>query len=249
MAGHSKWANIKHRKAAQDAKRGKIFTKHIRDIITAAKSGGGEINDNPNLRLAVEKARKDNMTKDVIDRAIKRGTGELSGDDYVENVYEAMAPGGVAVLIRTLTDNGTRTFPNVRTAVNKGGGTLGAEGSVMWQFKHCGLIVYPNTIGDEDTIMEAALEAGASDFQVEGDFYKIITEVPDFGTVRDEMVKQFGDAAEDPDLTYIPTNMIEISDLETAQKIQKLADLIDEDDDVQEVITNMDISDEIAEQL
>ena len=248
MAGHSKWANIKHRKAAQDAKRGKIFTRLIRDIITAAK-GGGDINDNPSLRLAVEKARKENMTKDVIDRAIKRGTGELQGEDYVENVYEAMAPGGVAIVIRTLTDNGTRTFTNVRTAVSKNGGTLGAPGSVMWQFNHRGLMVYANTIGEEDAVMEAALEAGAEDFQVEGDVYKIITEVADFGAVRDAMKEQFGDAIEDPDLTYLPTNFSAVADLDTAEKIQKLVDAIDEDDDVQEVITNMDLSEDIAAQL
>lgn len=247
MAGHSKWANIKHRKAAQDAKRGKVFTKHIRDIMTAARSGGGDINDNPNLRLALDKARKDNMTKDVMDRAIKRGTGELQGEDYVEKVYEAMI-GSVAVVIKTLTDNGTRTFTNVRTAVNKNGGMLGEPNSVMWQFKHCGLIMYPTSIGSEDEVMEVALEAGASEFEVDGDYYKIETEVTDFGAVRDALAEKYGDA-EDPDLTYVPTNWMEVSDLETAQKIQKLVDAVDEDDDVQEVITNMDASDEILEQL
>jgi YebC/PmpR family DNA-binding regulatory protein len=248
MAGHSKWSNIKHRKGAQDKKRGKIFTKHIRDIMTAAK-GGGDPNDNPSLRAALEKARKDNMTKDVIDRAVKRGTGELQGADYVENVYESMGPGGVAIVIRTLTDNGTRTFTNVRTAVTKNGGSLGAQGSVMWQFNHNGVIVLPSTSGEEDSVMESALEAGASDFEAEGDVYKVITEVADFGAVRDAMLTQFGEALEDPDLTYLPTNMIEITDLTVAQKVQKLVDAIDEDDDVQEVITNMDLPEEIAIQL
>lgn len=248
MAGHSKWANIKHRKAAQDAKRGKVFTRLIRDIITAARKGG-EINDNPNLRLAVEKARKENMTKDVIDRAIKRGTGEIKAADYVEKIYEAMGPGGVALVIRTLTDNGTRTYNNVRTAVNKNGGNLGEQGSVMWQYQHCGLIAYANTIGDEDAIMEAALEAGASDFETEGDVYKIITEVEDFATVRDALLPTYGDPLEDPDLTYIPTQTVPVADFATAEKIQKLVDAIDEDDDVQEVIPNWDITDEIAEKL
>lgn len=248
MAGHSKWANIKHRKAAQDAKRGKIFTRLIRDIMTAAKSGG-DPNDNPNLKLALDKARAANMTKDVMDRAIKRGTGEIQGEDYVEKVYEAMGPGGVALVIKTLTDNGTRTYNNVRLAVSKAGGNLGEQGSVMWQFNHNGLMVYPNTIGGEDEVMEAALEAGASDFEAEGDVYKIITEVPDFGAVRDAMNAQYGDAMEDPDLTYIPTNLIEVTDSETAEKVQKLVDSVEEDDDVQEVITNMDVSDEIAEKL
>lgn len=238
MAGHSKWANIKHRKAAQDAKRGKIFTRLIRDIITAAKKGG-DLNDNPSLRLAVDKARKENMTKDVIDRAIKRGTGEIKEADYVEKVYEATTSGGVAIVIKTLTDNGTRTYNNVRTAVNKNGGNLGEPGSVMWQFKHCGLIVYPTSIGEEDAVMEAALEAGAADFEVEGDVYKIITEVEDFGSVRDEVLPKYGEPLEDPDLTYLPTNTVEVSDAEILEKIEKLVEAIDDDDDVQDVITNV----------
>lgn len=248
MAGHSKWANIKHRKAAQDAKRGKIFTRLIRDIMTAAK-GGGNPDDNPSLKLALDKARAANMTKDVMDRAIKRGTGEIQGEDYVEKVYEAMGPGGVALVIKTLTDNGTRTYNNVRLAVSKGGGNLGEQGSVMWQFNHCGLMVYPTSIGGEDEVMEAALEAGASDFEAEGEVYKVITEVPDFGSVRDAMQEKYGDAIEDPDLTYIPNNWMEVTDSEIAEKVQKLVDLVDEDDDVQEVITNMDVSDEIAEKM
>tara|TARA_R110000868_G_scaffold189695_2_gene433007 strand:- start:51695 stop:52447 length:753 start_codon:yes stop_codon:yes gene_type:complete len=248
MAGHSKWANIKHRKGAQDAKRGKIFTKLIRDIMTAAKSGGAPA-DNPNLKLALDKARAANMTKDVIERAIKRGTGEIQGEDYVEKVYEAMGAGGVALVIKTLTDNGTRTYNNVRLAVSKAGGNLGEQGSVMWQFNHNGLIIFPNSIGEEDEVMEMAIESGAADFEAEGEIYKVITEVADFGIVRDAMVAKYGDPIEDPDLTYIPTNLIEVTDLETAQKIQKLVDAIDEDDDVQDVITNMDISDDIAEKL
>ena len=248
MAGHSKWANIKHRKAAQDAKRGKIFTRLIRDIMTAAKSGG-DPNDHPSLKLALDKARAANMTKDVMERAVKRGTGEIQGEDYVEKVYEAMGPGGVALVIKTLTDNGTRTYNNVRLAVSKGGGNLGEQGSVMWQFNHLGLMVYPNTIGAEDDVMEAALEAGASDFEAEGDVYKIMTEVADFGAVRDAMAEKYGAAIEDPDLTYIPTNWIEVTDQETAEKVQKLVDMVEEDDDVQEVITNMDLSEEVAEKL
>jgi len=249
MAGHSKWANIKHQKARQDAKRGKIFTKLIRDLMTAAKHGGGNVNDNSSLRLAVDVARKANMPKDVMERAIKRGTGELQGEDYVEKVYEGMGAGGVAIVVKTLTDNGTRTFTNVRTAFNKNGGNLGEGNSVMWQFKHAGLIVYPSTVGEEDDVMEVALEAGASDFEVEGEVYKIITEVPDFGSVRDAVVAKYGDPLEDPDLTYLPTNTMEVADLETAQKVQNLVDAIDDDDDVQEVITNMDVPEEIAAQL
>ncbi|MEC8467919.1 MAG: YebC/PmpR family DNA-binding transcriptional regulator, partial [Pseudomonadota bacterium] len=145
--------------------------------------------------------------------------------------------------------NGTRTYNNVRVAVSKGGGNLGEQGSVMWQFNHLGLMVYPNTIGAEDDVMEAALEAGASDFEAEGDVYKIMTEVADFGAVRDAMAEKYGAAIEDPDLTYIPTNWIEVTDQETAEKVQKLVDMVEEDDDVQEVITNMDLSEEVAEKL
>ena len=247
MAGHSKWANIKHQKAKVDAKRGKVFTKLIRDIMTAAK-GGGNPNDNPSLALAVKKAKDANMGKDVIERAIKRGTGEIQGDDYVERTYEGYGPCGVAIIVKTLTDNPTRTVTNVRTAFNKNGGNMGNDGAVAWMFKECGMIVYPQSVGEEDAVMEEAIMAGADDFAAEGEIYQITTQVADFGAVRDALQEKYGDA-EEADLTYVPTQTQDVSSLEDAQKVMKLQAALDDDDDVQDVIINMDISDEIAEQL
>lgn len=249
MAGHSKWSNIKHQKAKVDAKRGKIFTKLIRDLMVAARSGGsGDPNDNAALRLAVDTARKHNMPKDTMERAIKRGTGEIEGADYVEKTYEGYGPSGVAVMVKTLTDNSTRTVTNVRTTFNKNGGNMGNDGAVAWMFDQRGVIVYPEMAGDEDAVMEAAIEAGADDFEAADDLYRIITQVEDFGTVRDALQSAYGDA-ESADLTFIPNNLQAVEDLDTAQKVQKLVDALDEDDDVQDVIVNMDISDELAEQL
>ena len=248
MAGHSKWSNIKHQKARVDAKRGKVFDKLIRDLMTAARQGGGDPDANSALRLAMDTARKHNLPKDTMTRAIKRGTGEIAGDDYVEKTYEGYGPSGVAVMVVTLTDNGTRTVTNVRTAFNKNGGNMGNDGAVAWMFDSRGVIIYPQTIGDEDTAMEAALDAGAADFVPEGEIYKIITEVDDFGTVRNALQEQFGDAIE-ADLTYIPNNLQAIDDVATAQKVQKLVEALDDDDDVQDVICNMDLSDDIAAQL
>ncbi len=247
MAGHSKWANIKHQKARTDAKRGKVFTRLIRDIMTAAKAGGGDLGGNASLRLAVDKAKANNMGKDVIERAIKRGTGEIEGADYVERLYEGYAQAGVAVIVTTLTDNPTRTVTTVRTAFNKNGGNMGNEGAVAWMFDHKGLIIYPTTIGGEDAVMEAAIDAGADDFEAD-DLYKITTNVEDFGAVRDALVATYGEP-ESADLTYIPNQTQAVSDLETAQKIMNLVAALDEDDDVQDVIVNMDIDESIAAQL
>jgi YebC/PmpR family DNA-binding regulatory protein len=248
MAGHSKWANIKHQKARVDAKRGKVFTKLIRDIMTAAKQGGGDITGNPSLALAVKKAKDANMGKDVIDRAIKRGTGEIEGADYVERTYEGHGPGGVAVIVKALTDNPTRTVSNVRSTFGKNGGNMGNDGAVAWMFNACGLIVYLSRIGSEDEVMEVAIEAGADDFDVEDDFYRITTQVADFGAVRDALAEKYGEA-ESADLTYVPTQVQVVEDVETAQKIIKFTDALEDDDDVQDVFTNADVPDDIAEQL
>lgn len=248
MAGHSKWANIKHKKAREDAKRGKIFTRLIRDVITAAKSGGGDVNANPALRLAVEVARKNNMTKDTIERAIKRGTGEIAGEDYVERIYEGYAPGGVAIIVKTLTDNGTRTVTTVRTAFNKNGGNMGNDGAVAWMFEERGYIEYPASIGEEDAVMEAAIEAGASDFEAEEETYTIYTEVADFGEVRNALTEKFG-APEEADLTYVPKQTQPVSDKETAEKVMKLVEVLDDDGDVQDVITNMELAEDVQQAL
>ncbi len=248
MSGHSKWSTIKHQKARTDAKRGKVFTKLIRDLMTAARQGGGNINDNSSLRLAVESARKLNMPKDTMERAIKRGTGEIEGADYVEKVYEGYAPHGVAVIVKTLTDNGTRTVTNVRTAFNKNGGNMGNDGSVAWMFEEKGVIIYPQKIGEEDAVMEAAIEAGADDFEPEGEIYKILTSVTDFGIVRDAMQEKYGDAVE-ADLSYIPTQTQPITTVEQAESVLKLVAALDDDDDVQDVIINMDTPEEVTAQL
>jgi YebC/PmpR family DNA-binding regulatory protein len=248
MAGHSKWANIKHQKARVDAKRGKIFTKLIRDLMTAAKQGGGNPSDNPSLRLAMDAARKENMPKDTMERAIKRGTGEIEGAEYVEKTYEGYAPNGVAVIVKTLTDNTTRTVTNVRTAFNKNGGNMGNDGAVAWMFEEKGVIVYPNTIGDEDSVMEVAIEAGADDFVPEGDIYKIITAVADFGVVRDALDEKYG-KAEEADLSYIPTQTQAVETVEQAQAVLKLVAALDDDDDVQDVTINMETNEDIDRQL
>ncbi len=250
MAGHSKWANIKFRKAAQDKKRGKIFTKIIRDLMSAARQGGGDPAGNPLLRVALDAARKENMPKDTVERAIKRGTGEIEGADYVELTYEGYAPAGVAVMVKALTDNNVRTVTNVRTAFNKNGGNMGNDGAVAWMFRHCGQILYPLAIGEEESVMEAAIEAGADDFAADKEegFYKITTEVADFGAVRDALEEKFG-RAESADLTYIPTQTQPVNDAETAKAVMKLVDALEDDDDVQEVIVNMDLDDSVAEQL
>jgi YebC/PmpR family DNA-binding regulatory protein len=248
MAGHSKWANIKHQKARVDAKRGKVFTKLIRDIMTAAKQGGGDVGANPSLALAVKKAKDANMGKDVIERAIQRGTGEIEGADYVERTYEGHGPGGIAVIVKALTDNPTRTVSNVRTAFGKNGGNMGNDGAVAWMFTECGLILYPAGIGSEDEVMEAAIEAGADDFEVDEEMYKITTQVADFGAVRNALAEKYGEA-ESADLTYIPTQTQAVQDVETAQKVMKFTDTLEEDDDVQDVMTNADVPDEIADQL
>lgn len=248
MAGHSKWANIKHRKAAQDKKRGKIFTRLIRELMVAAKAGGGDPNTNPGLRLAIDNARAENMPKDTMERAIKRGTGEIEGADYVEINYEGHGPGNVAFIVKCLTDNKTRTVANIRTAFNKAGGRMGDNGAVAWMFDYKGIIEYPASIGEEDVIMEQALEAGADDFKAEGDMYQIITEVEDFATVLAAVKESLG-KPEEADLGYVCKQQTPVEDAETAQKVMAMIERIEEDDDVQTVFTSMDLSDSVAEQL
>lgn len=248
MAGHSQFKNIMHRKAAQDKKKAKVYTKYIRDIMTAARTGGGDPSANPLLRSLLEKARKENMTKDVLDRAIKRGTGEIAGADYIERVYEGYGAAGVAVIVTTLTDNPTRTITNIRTGFSKNGGNVGTEGTVAWMFKQSGQIVYPASVGSEDKIMEAAIMAGAEDVQSDDETHTILTSVPDFGTVRDELTAQFGEP-ETAELTYIATQTQTVTNLEAAQQIMKMVEVLEADDDVQSVTTNLDLPAEIAAKL
>jgi len=241
MAGHSKWANIKHKKAATDAKRGKIFTRLIKEITVAAKMGGGDSATNPRLRLAVDKALDANMPKDNIERAIKRGCGELEGVNYEELRYEGYGIGGAAVMVDCLTDNKTRTVADVRHAFSKNGGNLGTDGSVAFQFKHCGQMIFaPGT--DEDKLMEAALEAGADDVLTNEDgSIEVITGPYDFAAVKQTLEKA-GFKAEFGEVTMKSSTETVLKG-DDGVKMQKLLDALEALDDVQDVYTTAAIED------
>jgi YebC/PmpR family DNA-binding regulatory protein len=247
MAGHSKWANIKHKKAANDKKRGKIWTKLIREITVAARLGGGEIEANPRLRLAVDKGLGANMPKDTIERAIKRGAGGTEGENYDEIRYEGYGPGGTAVMVDCMTDNRNRTASEVRHAFSKMGGNLGTDGSVAYLFTKQGVISYAPGV-DEDAIMEAALEAGAEDVVSNDDgSVDIITAPEEFTSVKDAL-KGTGFEPDNDEITFsASTNaVLEQSD---AEKLLRMVDMLEDLDDVQEVYTNAEISDEIMDAL
>lgn len=242
MAGHSKWANIKHKKAAADAKRGKIFTRLIKEITVAAKMGGGDLSINPRLRLAVDKAYDNNMPKDTVERAVKRGAGELEGVDYIELRYEGYGINGAAVMVDCLTDNKTRTVAEVRHAFSKFGGNMGTDGSVAFLFQHCGTLVFaPGT--DEDALMEAALEAGADDILTNDDG-SIEVQTPPYEFVQiKETLEAAGFKAEMGEVTMKPSTETEFTG-DDAIKMQKLLDAIENLDDVQDVYTTAVIIDE-----
>ena len=245
MAGHSKWANIQHRKKAQDAKRGKIFTRLIREITVAARMGGGDIAANPRLRLAVDKGLAANMPKDNIDRAIKKATGELDGVTYEEIRYEGYGPGGVAVMVDTMTDNRNRTVSEVRHAFSKHGGNLGAGGSVAFLFNKTGVISYPPGT-DEDVLMEAALEAGAEDVKTNEDgSIDVLTDPGEFMDVKEGLTTAGLEPA-DAEVTMRPENTTEL-DVETGGKVVRLIDRLEELDDVQDVYHAADIPAEAYE--
>jgi YebC/PmpR family DNA-binding regulatory protein len=235
MAGHSKWANIKHKKAAQDAKRGKIFTRLIKEITVAARMGGGDPNSNPRLRLAVDKAYEQNMPKDNVERAIKRGSGDLEGVNYEEIRYEGYGIGGAAVLVDCMTDNRVRTVADVRHAFTKYGGNLGTDGSVAFQFKHCGQLLFaPGT--DEDKLMEAALDAGADDVIANDDgSIEVITAPYEFVAIR-EALQKTSFKPELAEVTMKPVNETALVG-DDATRMQKLLDALENIDDVQEVYT------------
>lgn len=236
MAGHSKWANIQHRKGRQDAKRGKVFTKLIKEITVAAKMGGGDPNANPRLRLAIEKAKAQSLPKDNMENAIKRGTGQLEGVTYEEIRYEGYGIGGAAVMVDCLTDNKVRTVAEVRHAFNKNGGNMGTDGCVAFQFKHCGQMLFaPGT--DEAALMDAAIEAGAEDVATNDDgSIEVITGPNDLATVK-EALEAAGFKAEFAEVLQKPLNETEISG-EDAEKMQKLLDALENLDDVQDVFTS-----------
>ncbi len=245
MAGHSKWANIQHRKKAQDAKRGKIFTRLIREISVAAREGGGDPEANPRLRLAIDKANSANVPKDNIDRAIKKATGELEGAAYEELRYEGYAPGGVAVMVDCLTDNRNRTVAEVRHAFTKHGGNLGTDGSVAYMFEKKGVISFaPGS--SEDEVMEAALEAGAEDIVSDEDgSIEVLTAPEDFEAVRNAL-RDAGLAVGEAEVTQRAATLVEL-DLETGQKVLKFLDVLEDLDDAQDVWSNADIPAEAYE--
>ena len=236
MAGHSKWANIQHRKGRQDAKRGKIFTRLIKEITVAAKMGGADLGSNPRLRLAVDKAKAESMPKDNIENAIKRGAGLLDGVDYIECRYEGYGIGGAAVMVDCLTDNKTRTVADVRHAFSKFGGNMGTDGCVAFQFTHCGYLVFaPGT--DEDLLMEAALESGADDVVSNDDgSIEVITDPNSFSDIKDALEAK-GFKAEMGEVTMRAQNETELSG-DDAVRMQKLLDALEDLDDVQEVYTS-----------
>jgi len=247
MAGHSKWANIKHRKAAQDAKRGKIFTKIIRELVVAAKAGGPSPDDNPRLRAAVDKALGANMKRDTIDKAIARGAGAGEGDNYDEITYEGYAPGGVAVLVECMTDNRNRTVGEVRHAFSKRGGNLGTDGSVAYLFNRIGQISYGPDI-DEDALMDAALESGAEDVKTHDDgSLDVETSFEDFLQVKDGLVESGFEPAH-AEVTMIADVAVPL-EKDAAEKLLAMIDSLEDLDDVQNVYTNADISNDIMEQL
>ncbi|EIC86018.1 YebC/PmpR family DNA-binding transcriptional regulator [Serratia sp. M24T3] len=247
MAGHSKWANTKHRKAAQDSKRGKIFTKIIRELVTAAKLGGGDPGANPRLRAAIDKALSNNMTRDTLNRAIARGVGGDDDSNMETIIYEGYGPGGTAVMVECLSDNRNRTVAEVRHAFTKTGGNLGTDGSVAYLFTKTGVITFAPGV-DEDAIMEAALEAGADDVQTFDDgAIDVYTAWESVGDVKDAL-EAAGFKADQAEVTMIPSTKADM-DADTAPKLLRLIDMLEDCDDVQEVYHNGEISDEIAETL
>ncbi len=247
MSGHSKWSSIKHKKAATDAKRGKIFTKLIKEITVAARMGGGDSEANPRLRTAIQAAKSENMPKDNIERAVKKGTGELEGVNYEESVYEGYGPGGAAVLIESLTDNKNRTVADIRHIFSKAGGNMGESGCVAWMFDKKGYIAVENKTVEEDALMEAALDAGAEDIREDDSNFEVITAPEDF-----EAVKTAIDSASIPyivaEVTMLPQSTTFLKGKEAEQMV-KLMDALEDCDDVQKVYTNADIPEEIVNSL
>ena len=247
MAGHSKWANIQHRKKAQDAKRGKLFTKLIREITTAARVGGGELESNPRLRLAIDKALSGNMTRDTIERAVKRGSGDTDGENYEEVRYEGYGIGGVAVMVDCLTDNRNRTVSEVRHAFTKYAGNLGTDGSVSYMFTNTGVLSYGDDV-DEDQIMEIALEAGAEDIVSNDDgSVDVLTSPDDFMAVKQALIDGGLEPA-NAEVTQRPANTVVVPE-DDAQTLLKMLDILEDLDDVQSVYSNADIAAEFYEQF
>ena len=248
MSGHSKWHSIRHKKGATDAKRGKIFSRLNKELMVAARMGGGDPSANPRLRQAIAAAKSENMPKDNIERAIKKGTGELEGVNYEEYMYEGYAPGGVALLIEVMTDNKNRAAADIRYVFNKRGGSLGEAGCVAWMFEKKGLIIFDQNQVAEDEVLEVALEAGADDVITTEDQYEVHTELAAF-----ESVKQAFDDQElrytMAEITMMPQNTVNIDDESVAVQVLKLMEAIEDADDVQKVYANFDIPDKILQRI
>lgn len=242
MSGHSKWATIKHKKGALDAKRGKLFSNLVKEITVAARLGGGGLESNPRLRLVVQKAREANMPSDNIDRAIKKGTGELPGVIYEEMLYEGYGPGGVALLIRTLSDNKNRTSSDVRSTLDKRGGNLASPGAVSYIFKKKGYLTVEKKMTEEDGLLDVVLNAGAEDLKSDGEYFEITTDPADYEAVR-KAIEEKGIAVATGEVTMLPETAVAVRG-EDAKRVLALVEALEDLDDVQDVFANFDISDE-----
>ncbi len=243
MSGHSKWASIKHKKGAADAKRGKIFTKIIKEITVAARLGGGDPDGNPRLRTAIMNAKSNNMPADNVTRAIKKGTGELEGVHYEEVTYEGYGPGGAAIFLEAMTDNKNRTVSEIRAALGKAGGNLGENGCVGWMFEKKGLITVKTEAKSEDDLMELVIDAGADDMQTVEDHYEITTAIENFETVR-KALEEADVPMDTAELTRIPQNTVSL-DAKKGKALLKLMDILDDHDDIQKAYSNFDIPDDV----
>ena len=245
MAGHSKWATIKHKKAANDKARGKLFAKILRQVEVAAREGGGDLDANPTLRTMYQKARDASIPLDTIERAVKRGTGELEGVTYEQVTYEGYAPNGVAVMVEALTDNRNRTGAEVRSTFTRNGGSMAEPGAVAWQFDRKGQVLVPRSV-EEDDVMLAALDAGAEDIVDDGDTWRVVTPPTQLHAVRSAL-EEAGIPVESSDLTMVPQATVPLEDAEAARRVLRLIDALDDLDDVQAVHANFDIPDAILE--
>jgi YebC/PmpR family DNA-binding regulatory protein len=248
MSGHSKWHSIKHAKGAADAARGKLFARLARQIEVAARSGGGDIEGNPTLRTMVQKGRDASMPKDNIERAIKRGTGELEGVTYEEVAYEGYAPNGIAVIVECLTDNRNRTGAEIKNIFSRNGGSLAEPGAVAWQFERKGVIILEKSAATEDDLMLAALDAGAEDIADQGDTWQVTTAPTDLHAVR-TAIEEAGIAVTSGDLTMLPTQVIALDDAGSARSVLRVIDALEEHDDVQNVYANFDIPDDVLQSV
>jgi YebC/PmpR family DNA-binding regulatory protein len=248
MSGHNRWSKIKHKKEASDSKKSKVWTKIIRELTVSARTGGGDINANPRLRTAADKARSVNMPNDTIDRAIKKGTGDLEGVSYEEFNYEVFGPGGTAVLVEIMTDNRNRTAGELRSVITRHGGNLGASGSVGYMFKKQGLVVYEKAAVDEDKVTEQAIELGAEDIRAEGESLVVVTDPKEFEQIREGLKKAGLPDPLSAEVTMVPQNTVHLTGKEAESAI-KLVNALEDNDDVQNVYSNMDVDESVLEHL